>query len=81
MTSSAFWESIGWYGTIAIITAYFLNSFSLMATSGFWYSFLNLTGSIGIALVSYRKKAYQPMTLNIVWAGIGLIAIARILAS
>ncbi len=63
----------------AIIGAYFLNSFSIIQATNFWYQFLNTTGTIGIVAVSYVKKAYQPMVLNTVWTIIGVVALARLL--
>jgi len=73
-----FYEIIGRYVTVAIVGAYFLNSFSIIATGNFWYQFLNMTGAIGIVVVSYLKKAYQPMVLNMVWTVIGAIALIQI---
>ena len=74
-----FLELIGWYGMCAILSAYFLNSFSFISSTNFWYQFLNTTGAIGIVVVSFLKKAYQPMVLNIVWTLIGVIAMVNIL--
>lgn len=73
-----FIEIYGWYGAIAIITAYALVSFSLIEPTSFTYQALNITGALGIALVSFYKKAYQPGILNIVWAIIALVAITKI---
>ena len=38
-----------------------------------WY------GAAGIVVVSFYKGAYQPGVLNIVWAGIALLAIGGLL--
>ena len=72
-------ESIGWYGTIAIILAYALISFNFLASSSFSYQILNCTGAIGIIYISFKKKVYQPGVLNIVWAIIALFAIINLL--
>lgn len=79
MNNKFIWELIGWYGAIAIIVAYFLNSFSLISTSSIGYLFLNITGAMGIIIVSFRKKDYQSMTLNIIWTMIGIIALIRLI--
>lgn len=81
MNSNTFWEILGWYGTVAIISAYFLNSFSVIGATSFWYQLLNTSGAIGIVVVSYKKKAYQPMILNIIWTLIGGVALTRLLLS
>jgi hypothetical protein len=72
-------EVFGWYGALAIMSAYFLNSFSFLSASDVSYQILNVTGSLGMIAVSYYKKAYQPMTVNIVWAVIGGLAIINLL--
>ena len=71
-------EFVGWYGTIAIVGAYALVSFSLLSSSSLIYQLLNLTGSIGIILDTITKKDYQPATLNVVWAVIAVIAILHL---
>lgn len=73
-------EVIGWYGAIALLGAYALVSFSVLESSDFIYQTLNVTGAIGIVVVSLYKRAYQPVALNIIWALVGLIAIIQILS-
>jgi len=72
-------EFFGWYGTVAIIAAYALTSFGLLSSDNIWYQILNGTGAIGIVILSFNKKAFQPAVLNIIWTVIALIAIAKIL--
>jgi len=71
-------ELFGWYGTVAIVGAYALVSFSVIQSNSFLYQFLNLTGAVGIVLISFNKKAYQPAVLNIIWTIIALVAIGKI---
>jgi hypothetical protein len=72
-------ESIGWYGTCAILLAYALVSFGFLAASTLLYQILNITGAVGIVWISFKKKAYPPGVLNIIWAIIALIAIVKML--
>ncbi|PIR74659.1 MAG: transporter [Candidatus Magasanikbacteria bacterium CG10_big_fil_rev_8_21_14_0_10_47_10] len=72
-------EIIGWYGTVAIITAYALLSFDFLSAKSLLYQILNATGALGIVYISFRKKAYQPGVLNIVWAVIASIALLQII--
>lgn len=72
-------ETIGWYGTCAILITYALVSFDVLSASTFLYQILNATGALGIAYISIKKKAYQPGVLNIIWAIIALIAMTRLL--
>jgi len=72
-------EIIGWYGTIAILLAYALLSFGIFTADNIYYQLLNGTGALGIVLISFKKKTYQPGVLNIIWAFIAFIAIINIL--
>ncbi len=71
-------EIYGWYGMVAILLAYFLVSFSVITATSLWYQILNGTGALGIVLVSFHQKDYQPGVLNIVWTLIALVAIFKI---
>jgi hypothetical protein len=81
MSTPFFFEILGWYGVVAIVGAYVLISFGYLTAHSIWYQVLNGTGALGVVLVSFRKKAYQPAVLNIVWALIALVAIVSILHS
>ncbi|WP_415719782.1 CBU_0592 family membrane protein [Maridesulfovibrio sp.] len=70
-------ETLGWYGTIAIILAYILVSFGMLDSKEPAYQILNLSGAVGIISISLHKKAYQPAVLNIIWAAIALVAIVK----
>ena len=72
-------EIFGWYGAVAIVLAYALVSFSILEPTGLIYQLLNVTGALGIVVVSFHKRAYQPGVLNIIWAVIASIAILKIL--
>ena len=74
-----FIELFGWYGMIAIVLAYALVSFSFLQPTDLIYQILNGTGALGIVLVSFHKRAYQPGVLNIVWTVIAVVAILKIL--
>lgn len=78
MKSSSWCEFDGWYGVSAILIAYSLISLNLIDSSNIIYILLNLTGAIGILYHSYKKKDYQPVILNIIWALIALITLARL---
>ena len=76
---SRFIEAFGWYGTAAVLTAYALNSFSVLGPTSGWYLFLNISGAIGVAAASLRHKAYQPAVINVIWAATGAAAAASLL--
>ena len=72
-------ELFGWYGTVAILSAYALLSFKVIKSDSLTYQLLNLTGALGIVAISFVKKVRQPGVLNLVWALIALIAIVSLL--
>lgn len=72
-----FIEIAGWYGTIAILGAYALVSFNIIQSASLAYQLLNLTGSLGIIIVSASKKVFQSVVLNIIW---GVVAAAALLS-
>lgn len=73
-------EVLGWYGTVAIVGAYALVSFSMLSADSLVYQMLNGTGAIGIVAVSMHKRAYQPAVLNAIWTCIAAIAIVNLLS-
>ena len=74
-----FIEIFGWYGTVAIIGAYALNSYSIIESDNAIYQLMNLTGAFGIIAVSYHKKVYQSVALNIIWSIIALSALFNLI--
>jgi len=77
--SNLLYEIVGWYGTVAIVSAYALNSFNFISATNIWYQMLNGTGAVGIVLISLQKKAYQPAALNAIWTVIAVIGLIQIL--
>ena len=69
----------GWYGVLAILCAYTLVSFDVIAVHGYMYQLLNLTGSLGIVAETIAKKDTQPAVLNIVWAFVAFVAVIRLI--
>ncbi len=74
-------EIAGWYGMVAILLAYCLVSFKLIAANGYVYQLLNLSGAIGIILVSIEKRLKQTIVLNTVWLAIAFFALVKLLIS
>lgn len=72
---------LGWYGAFATLTAYFLVSIGYVHARELPYQILNLTGAIGLGIVCYYKRTYQPLFVNIIWALIAILAIILIISS
>jgi len=72
-------EAVGWYGVIAIVTAYLLISMDVIMVDSWVYQLLNVTGAIGLIIDAMHVKNYQPAVLNIIWLLIAGVAIVRLL--
>ncbi len=72
-------EIVGWYGAAALIVAYISVSFSWLSPQSFFFQALNLTGGIAIVLHSLSRKEYPSVVINVMWALVALIALAKIL--
>ena len=70
---------LGWYGVLAILTAYALLSFNIISAKSYSYQLLNLTGAIGLVIEAASKKDVQPAALNVVWAVVAMIAVVQLL--
>jgi hypothetical protein len=71
-------EVIGWSGMLAILLAYFLVSFGVIKAAGLAYQLLNVYGACGIAYISFLKRAYQSVVLNLVWIVIAAVVIVKL---
>jgi hypothetical protein len=69
----------GWYGAIALLSAYGMIVFGSITTNNIWYHILNLSGALGITVVSFHKRAYPPAVLNLVYTLVALVAILSFL--
>lgn len=73
--TNIFVEYLGWYGALAMIAAYGLYAFGILAGDSIWYHLLNLTGALGIITVSVYKKVWQPAVLSVMWVGLAAYAL------
>ena len=71
-------EIAGWYGAIAIVSAYALVSFGAIRPDGMLFQLLNLTGALGIITISAVKNVTQSVVLNLFWAAIASMALINI---
>ena len=76
---SKFNELLGWYGMLALIGAYFIVSFGFVVAEGWIFQLLNLTGGLALVVFAFSKNATQLAILNVFWALIGALTLARML--
>ncbi len=77
MNQNRFIEALGWVGVGCIVAAYALHTLAVIE-NGLLYQALNLGGALGIVVSSLDNKNYQPVVLNLIWAGIALIGIVSV---
>ncbi|HVF83170.1 MAG TPA: hypothetical protein VM913_03245 [Sphingomicrobium sp.] len=77
-----FWvEAAGWIGAGLILGAYALLTAGRIAARSVAYQSMNVVGAVGFVINSGWNGAIPSAALNVVWAGIGLVALAGIVRS
>lgn len=73
-----FWEEVGgWVGALMILLAFYLLAEEVIEKRRLYY-LMNVVGALLVTLVAYRKRAWQPVFLDGVWALIGIWALATL---
>lgn len=71
-------EMYGWLGSLMILSAYALLSFGVVNSDAIIYHLLFLIGSSGLAVVTYRHRAYQSFVVNLFFTTLALVALVRV---
>jgi len=78
MTPSTYVDMAGWLGSVAVVTAYCLISLQKLRSNSKIYQWLNLIGSVGLAVNTAYYRAFPSTVVNIVWLLIACLALIRI---
>ena len=78
MTLDVFMEVAGWIGAILILLGYGLLSAGKLDAKSPSYQWLNVVGALGFIANSSWNGAWPSAALNVIWVGIGVVALARI---
>jgi len=78
MSLDLFMEVVGWIGALLILAAYGLLSAGKLDARSPAYQWLNVVGAVGFILNSGWNGAWPSAALNVVWVGIGLVALVKI---
>ncbi len=70
-------QTIGWTGTVVLMTAYALNSFGIISSTGFLYPFANFLAAIFLGIRVFADRNYSNLLLEIVFGLIAIIALVR----
>ena len=68
----------GWTGAGLIVAAYALLTIGRMSSTSAGYQWLNVMGAAGIGTNAWWNDALPSVALNVVWAGIGVVALWQI---
>jgi len=68
---------LGWIGMALIVSAFFLVSHGKIDPKGRSYQFMNVAGSVGIAVDVWHDRSWPAFVLQIVWILVALSALAR----
>lgn len=72
-------EAIGWAGTLLLLAAYALTSSGRVSGQSAAYHALNAVGAAGVAANVIAHRAWPASVLEVSWALIGLVSLARAL--
>lgn len=73
------YDWLGWLGIVTILIAYAGITSGWLSLDGWLYPSLNLFGSVAVVVEAGSKKDYQPTILNLAWAAVALVGLARFL--
>lgn len=73
-------QAMGWAGAVAVLAAYALTSMEIVGPVDALPIALNVAGAAGIALASWKRRAFQSVLVNVAWLFIGLATAVKLLA-
>ena len=78
MTLDLWMEVVGWIGAVLILAAYFLLTAGKLTAREPAYQWMNVVGAAGFIANSGWNGAWPSAILNVIWVGIGIVALVRI---
>lgn len=70
-------EVLGWIGAISLLAAYFLAARGIYPADTWQSLALNVEGAIFLSLVAAVHGVWPSVALNVIWIGIGIIALVK----
>lgn len=71
-------EIAGWIGVALILGGYYLLATDIIHSRSWEYHVMILIGSVFVGIVSWRKRNYQPVALNVVFVLLAIVALSRL---
>lgn len=72
-------ELCGWIGAILVLVAYYMVSTGKAKADSKPFQAINISGAIFLVAYTYNCQAYASMIVNIIWVGIGMTSILKII--
>ena len=72
-------EIFGWVSSVALLASYALLTLDIVKSNSLVYNSLCFIGGLGLAIVTFRHRAYQSFMVNTIFTVIAVIAILHIL--
>jgi hypothetical protein len=76
MNNHIWLDAIGWMGAAALLVAYAMVSYKKLEGDSTGYQFLNIAGSLLLAVNTISYGAYPSSFVNMIWIGIAVFSIA-----
>jgi hypothetical protein len=76
MNNHIWFDAIGWAGAAALLVAYSMVSSKKLEGDSIPYQFLNIIGSLLLAVNTVFYRAYPSSFVNMIWIGIAVFSIA-----
>lgn len=77
MKKSKFIIIIGWIGTIMLFTAYALNTWGYIESTGLLYGIMNMVAALFLGIRVYVDKNWSNLVLEIFWMIIGIVGVIK----
>jgi hypothetical protein len=71
-------EVVGWAGALLILLAYLLLSAGKLTGRSLTYQAMNVAGAAGFVVNGWWHGAIPSTVLNVIWMGIGAVALWKI---
>ena len=78
MTEKLLVDIAGWMAALLILGGYALLTAGKVTARSPSYQWMNVVGAIGFVINSGYFKAWPSAVLNVIWAGIGIVALLQI---
>ena len=70
-------QTLGWIGTLLIVSAYYLVSSKKLTGNNRTYQAMNLFGAIGVGIHVFYQEAWPAVALQSIWGIIAILSLIK----